>query len=179
MPIAVKMDVSQTFKEVVMPILLRITGEVAEPRELSFADLQAIDAAYQIPDVSALAGGRVGRGVTLAGLLQVAGAKPSARYLGLHAAADNFHASIPLDGVRDKAFLIYEQAGQPLSPKAGGPCRFFVPDHLACHSAEIDECANVKFVDMLELTADKGHDNRPHDDAAHAALHAHEEHHEH
>lgn len=161
------------------PILLRLTGEVATPRDLTFADLAAIDAQFQIPDVSALAGGRKGTAVTLEGLLQVAGAKPNATYLGLHAAADNFHASIPLDGVRAKAFLIYQLDGQPLSTKAGGPCRFFVPDHLACHSAEIDECANVKFVDTLELTAGKGHDNRPHDDAAHAALHASEIPHEH
>lgn len=161
------------------PTLLRITGEVASPRDLTFADLAAIDAKYQIPDVSAFAGGRKGTAVSLEGLLQVAGVKDSARYLGLHAEADNFHASIPLDGVRAKAFLIYQLNGEPLSVKAGGPCRFFVPDHLACHSAEIDECANVKFVDRLELTAAKGHDNRPHDDAAHAALHSSETPHEH
>ena len=161
------------------PILLRITGEVAAPRELTFADLAAIDAQFQIADVSSLAGGRPGTAVTLEGLLRFAVANSAAQYLGLHAAADNFHASIPLDGVREKAFLIYAVNGQPLSAKSGGPCRFFVPDHLACRSAEIDECANVKFVDTLELTAGKGHDNRPHDDAAHAALHANETPHEH
>src|SRR5438105_3746394 len=160
-------------------MLLHITGDVAHPCDLTFADLAAIDPAYQIPDVSALAGGRSGTAVMLEGLLQLARVKPSARYLGLHAAADNFHASIPLEGVRGKAFLIYQLDGEPLSKKAGGPCRFFVPDHLACHSAEIDECANVKFVDTLELTVAKGHDNRPHDDAAHAALHASETPHEH
>jgi DMSO/TMAO reductase YedYZ molybdopterin-dependent catalytic subunit len=160
-------------------ILLRITGEVARPCELTFADLEAIDAAHQIADVSTLAGGRSGTAVTLAGLLQLAEVKPGVKYLGLHAAADNFHASIPLEGVRAKAFLIYQLNGEPLSKKAGGPCRFFVPDHLACHSAEIDECANVKFVDTLEFTTHKGHDNRPHDDAAHAELHAHETPHEH
>lgn len=159
--------------------LLRITGEVTSPRELTFADLCAIDVQFQFPDVSSLAGGRKGTAITLDGLLQIAGAKASAKYLGLHSAADNFHASIPLEGVREKAFLIYALDGQPLSTKAGGPCRFFVPDHLACRSAEIDECANVKFVDTLELSAAKGHDNRPHDDAAHAALHASEIPHEH
>ncbi len=159
--------------------LLRIHGDVAQPCELTFADLAAIDPQYQIANVSQLAGGRSGSAVTLAGLLQIARVNSSARYLGLHSTADNFHASIPLDGVRAKAFLIYQQAGQPLSVKAGGPCRFFVPDHLACHSAEIDECANVKFVDTLELTSAKGHDNRPHDDAAHAELHANDRAHEH
>src|SRR5688572_17427399 len=83
-------------------ILLRLTGEVAEPRQLTFADLAAIDSQFQIADVSTLAGGRKGTAVTLAGLLHVAGVKSSAKYLGLHAAADNFHASIPLDGVQEK-----------------------------------------------------------------------------
>lgn len=160
-------------------ILLRITGEVTSPRELTFADLAAIDAQHQIADVSQLAGGRSGTAVTLEGLLQLAKVRESAQYLGLHSTADNFHASIPLGGVRAKAFLIYQLNGEPLSVKAGGPCRFFVPDHLACHSAEIDECANVKFVETLELTATKGHDNRPHDDAAHAELHSAETPHEH
>ncbi|WP_254506685.1 molybdopterin-dependent oxidoreductase [Anatilimnocola floriformis] len=160
-------------------ILLRITGEVGQPKELTFADLTAIDPQFQIADVSSQAGGRKGMAVTLAGLLNVAAVKSSANYLTLHAAADNFHASIPLDGVREKAFLIYALDGAPLAVKAGGPCRFFVPDHLACRSAEIDECANVKFVDTLEFTVGKGHDNRPHDDAAHAALHANEKSHEH
>ncbi|QDU25925.1 Oxidoreductase molybdopterin binding domain protein [Anatilimnocola aggregata] len=159
-------------------VLLRITGEVAKPCELTFADLAAVDAMHQIADVSPLAGGRAGTAITLEGLLQVAQAKSSAKYLGLHSQTDNFHASIPLDGVRSKAFLIYQLNGEPLSLKAGGPCRFFVPDHLACRSAEIDECANVKFVDTLELTAAKGHDNRPHDDAAHAQLHANEKSHQ-
>ncbi|WP_425617822.1 molybdopterin-dependent oxidoreductase [Anatilimnocola sp. NA78] len=162
-----------------MNSILRITGEVDRPCELSFDDLAAVDSAYQIPDVSSLAGGRAGTAITLQGLLQLAQAKPAAKYLGLHSQADNFHASIPLEGVREKAFLIYQLNGEPLSTKAGGPCRFFVPDHLACRSAEIDECANVKFVDSLELTAEKGHDNRPHDDAAHAQLHANEQTHQH
>ena len=46
-----------------------------------------------------------------------------------------------------------------------------IPDYAACHSAEVDECANVKFVDRLELSAQPGFDNRPHDDKAHEALH--------
>jgi hypothetical protein len=68
--------------------------------------------------------------------------------------------------------VIYREGGQPLPEKAGGPVRFFIPDFAACHTHEIDECANVKFVDRLELTAAKGFDNRPHDGDEHAALHA-------
>jgi DMSO/TMAO reductase YedYZ molybdopterin-dependent catalytic subunit len=73
--------------------------------------------------------------------------------------------------VLDRAFLIYRLNGQPLSEKNGGPFRFYIPDFAACHTHEIDECANVKFVDHIELTQAMGHDNRPHDGQEHEELH--------
>ncbi len=154
---------------------LNVTGLVASPRQLSLADLAAIDARNQIADVSSLAPGKQGQAVTLAGILELVQPKPAAKYLGLHATADNFHASIPLAAVQDKAIVIYALDGQPLPAKAGGPVRFFIPDHHACQTHEIDECANVKFVDAIELTAEVGQDNRPHDEQQHAELHAREQ----
>jgi len=114
---------------------------------------------------------RSGQAVRLAGLLTAAGARPEARWLTLHAETDDFHASIPLADVRDRAVLIYRLNGGPLPVKAGGPFRFFIPDFAACKTHEIDECANVKFVNRIELTRERGQDNRPHDEAGHAALH--------
>ena len=157
-------------------VLLKITGEVESPRELTFADLAAVDSRQQIVDVSQLAAGRKGDAVRLARLLALAKPKPGAKYLNLHATTDNFHASIPLSAVTDKAIVIYRLEGQPLSVKAGGPIRFFIPDHKACRTDEIDECANVKFVDTIELAATRGFDNRPHDEQEHAELHAKEAH---
>ena len=151
--------------------LLKIDGEVENPVALSFADLAVIGAEYQVADVSRLAPKRQGDAVKLAGLLELVRAKPAAQYLGLHSASDNFHASIPLDVVRERGLVIYRADGQPLPLKAGGPVRFFIPDHAACHTHEIDECANVKFVDHIELTTTKGFDNRPHDEKSHADLH--------
>lgn len=151
--------------------ILKITGQIVAPVELDFAALAAISAEYQINDVSRLVPSRKGDAITLRGLLAIAKPQSDVRYLTLHASADNFHASIPLEKIVEKAFLIYRLDGQPLTAKAGGPFRFFIPDHLACHAAEIDECANVKFVDHLELTVERGFDNRPHDDAEHAKLH--------
>ena len=155
--------------------LLTVEGLVANRRQLSFADLAAIDSRHQIADVSRIAPGKQGQAVTLAGILELAQPQPAAKYLCLHSTADNFHASIPLAAVRDKAIVIYAQEGQPLPAKAGGPVRFFIPDHHACHTHEIDECANVKFVDTIELTAEAGYDNRPHDEQQHAELHAKEQ----
>jgi len=151
---------------------LHVTGLVSSPRQLSFADLSTIDARHQIADVSRIAPGKQGQAVTLAGILEFAHPNAEAKYLGLHATADNFHASIPLGAVKDKAVVIYALNGEPLPAKAGGPVRFFIPDHHACQTHEIDECANVKFVDRIELTAEMGFDNRPHDEQQHAELHA-------
>ena len=153
------------------PSILRVDGEVQTPLDLQSSDLAAVDAAFQIPDVSKLDPKRRGRAVRLAGLLQLAGAKPAAQYLTLHASRDDFHASIPLAAVRERAILIYELDGQPLAESAGGPVRLLIPDYAACKTAEVDECANVKFVDRIELTAERGFDNRPHDEQEHDELH--------
>ncbi len=156
-------------------VLLKIAGAVEYPAEFSFADLAAVDPRQQIVDVSQIAAGRKGDAVRLAGLLALVKPKVEARYLNLHATADNFHASIPLNAVTEKAIVLYRLDGQPLTVKAGGPIRFFIPDHKACHTDEIDECANVKFVDTIELAATRGFDNRPHDEQEHADLHAKEQ----
>jgi DMSO/TMAO reductase YedYZ molybdopterin-dependent catalytic subunit len=154
--------------------LLRIDGEVEKPAELTFADLENVADSDRIIDVSQFDPKRKGDAIKLSGLLELVDAKETAQYLGLHGTLDNFHASIPLAPVKDLAFLIYRLNGQPLDVQAGGPFRFYIPDHAACHTEEIDECANVKFVDHIELTAEKGFDNRPEDDDEHAKLHQHE-----
>lgn len=151
--------------------LLTVDGEVERPLALSFSDLSAIDERRQVRDVSRLDPKRQGDAVELEGLLELAQPKAAARFLNLHSSRDDFHASIPLDAVRGRAILIYRLNGGPLGEKMGGPLRFYIPDFAACHSAEIDECANVKFVDRIEFSTTPGHDNRPHDADQHAALH--------
>lgn len=151
--------------------MIEIQGRIARACHLAAKDLAALDARHQVADVSQIDPKRKGTAVTLAGLLELVGVAPDAKWLGLHSSKDNFHASIPLAAVRERALLIYQLDGGPLPESAGGPVRFFIPDFAACHTAEIDECANVKFVDRIELTAERGYDNRPHDDAQHAELH--------
>lgn len=151
--------------------VLRVEGEVDAPAELTFEDLCQFKSDYQVTDVSRLVPSRQGDAITLEGLLRKTQVRPTARYLGLHSSTDDFHASIPLEPVRDQGFLIYRLDGRPLSQQSGGPFRFLIPDSAACHTDEIDECANVKFVDRIELTPGKGFDNRPEDDEQHEALH--------
>ncbi|MFO0914340.1 MAG: molybdopterin-dependent oxidoreductase [Pirellulales bacterium] len=150
---------------------LRITGSVGRELSWDLADLRAIDSKWQVEDVSQIDPRRSGRAVRLAGLLEACRANPDARYLTLHATRDDFHASIPLAPVRDSAVLIYEQDGHSLPVRQGGPYRFLIPDFGACHTSEIDECANVKFVEWMELGVGKGIDNRPQDEQQHEELH--------
>ena len=152
-------------------LLLTIDGDVESPLSLSFADLSAFPQEHQLADISQIDAKRQGQAITLAGLLERVKPRPTAKYLTLHASTDDFHASIPLDAVRDRAFLIYRLHDEPLPPKAGGPVRFYIRDFAACHTSEIDECANVKFVDRMEFSSAPGHDNRPHDAQEHADLH--------
>jgi DMSO/TMAO reductase YedYZ molybdopterin-dependent catalytic subunit len=153
--------------------VLRIDGEVERPVALTFADLEALEEKDRVRDVSRFDPKRHGDAISLLGLLALVGPRDSAVYLGLHGTLDNFHASIPLAPVRDRGLVIYRRDGAPLPVSAGGPFRFFIPDYAACHAADIDECANVKFVDHLELTAERGFDNRPQDDESHQRLHQH------
>ncbi|HEX4150023.1 MAG TPA: molybdopterin-dependent oxidoreductase [Pirellulales bacterium] len=157
--------------------ILTIDGDVRHRLRLSYAQLAALAAHAQHPDVSRLDPRRSGRGVSLAAILELAEALPAAAWLTLHAGKDDFHASVPLAAVREQGVLIYGLGGGPLPAEAGGPIRFLIPDHAACRTADVDECANVKFVDRIELSRTRGQDNRPQAEAEHAALHARQQEH--
>lgn len=150
---------------------IKISGQVDSPLQVTYQHFCQLPTEFQIGDVGQLVPGRAGAAVKLAGLLQLIQLPPETDYIGLHGTHDNFHASIPLAEVKDRAVLIYQLDGKPLPQEKGGPIRFLIPDHAACHAAEIDECANVKFVDHIEFTQGKGYDNRPEDDQEHARLH--------
>jgi len=149
--------------------ILTIDGAVQSPTALTLEDLSDLPA--QIPDVSQLDPSRAGAAVHLQAILDLVRPAAEADYITLHASADDFHASIPLAEVRERAVIIYSLDGGELPVAKGGPARFFIPDHAVCHTAEIDECANVKFLDRIEFNIGKGHDNRPDDEEAHRKLH--------
>ena len=155
---------------------LTVDGLVETPVALHFVDLAGFDEAEQVADVSRFAGKKQGDAVTLESILKRVGPQPQANYLTLHAGRDDFHVSIPLEAVKAEGMVVYKLAGEPLGVKQGGPFRFLIRDFAACHSAELDDCANVKFLDRMELTHRKGLDTRPVTDAEHEALHARENH---
>ena len=151
---------------------LRIDGLVALAVELSRDELERLPELAQVPDVSRFEAKKQGDAVTLEAVLDLAGPSPEANYMTLHATRDNFHVSIPLEAVKLQGLVIYKVGTESLTVKQGGPFRFLIRDFAACHSAELDDCANVKFLDRIELTQRKGMDTRPTTDAEHEALHA-------
>lgn len=154
------------------PTVMRIEGEVDCPLSLTMGQLREIAPQEHVTDLIAIGYRRHGAAIRLQDLLAAVGASDRATHLGLHASRDNFHASIPLDAVRDRGVLVFSHNGRDIPSSEGGPLRFFIPDHAACKMDEVDECANVKFVDRIELTTGKGMDNRPANEDEHRRLHA-------
>jgi DMSO/TMAO reductase YedYZ molybdopterin-dependent catalytic subunit len=152
-------------------ILLRIDGAVEEPLELSFAGMDAFPEADRVLDVSRFQPNRKGDGIALEAIFRRVRPRPEANYVTLHAGRDNFHVSIPLEPIRGEGVVVYRIGQDPLKPEQGGPVRLIIRDATACHTGELDECANVKYLDRIEVTVQKGRDTRPTDEAAHQALH--------
>lgn len=147
---------------------LIIEGLVSNARPLDADALAAL--AGQVPDVSALAADREGVAVHLASVLDDAGLAPDARFITIHAEGD-YSASVPLAAVKDHAILIYGLDGEPLPRDKGGPIRFFIPDVAACQTDEVDQCANVKYVERIVLSAEPGQDTRPKTPKQHVDIH--------
>lgn len=151
--------------------LLRVDGAVRTPLALTMEDLARFPSESQVADVSIFHPERKGSGVELEALLAAAVPADDANYLTLHAGKDDFHVSIPLAAIRAEGIVVYQLDGKPLAAERGGPIRFLIRDPSACHTDELDDCANVKYLDRIELTVRKGRDTRPADEAAHSALH--------
>lgn len=151
---------------------LRVDGLVEHPAKWTFDDLSKFAEVDQVRDVSRFPSKKAGDGVSLEAILSRVGPLPGATYLTLHASRDDFHASVPLNPIRAEGILVYRLGDASLPESQGGPFRFLIRDPTACHTSELDDCANVKYVDRIELTSGKGHDTRPTDDAEHDALHA-------
>ena len=151
---------------------LTISGLVANAVDLTHEAIKVLPAHVQVGNVNTIVPKYSGSGIKLAAILEVAQPEEGADYIGLHGTLDDFHASIPLNVIAESAVIMYSDSeGNPLEAKDGGPYRFLIPNSAACHTDEIDECANVKFLDHIEFTRGKGFDNRPEDDEAHEALH--------
>ncbi len=153
---------------------LRVEGEVNTPRAFGFADLAALP--NQVLDVGRLIPGREGGAVRLGALLEATGPRPGVTHMTLHATDGTFSASVPLDDVRDRGLVVYRLGDEPLPSSQGGPLRFFITGVEECGIGEVDACANVKFLGVIELTQGVGTDTRPTTAQVHDELHEQEGH---
>ncbi len=151
--------------------LLIVDGAVEQPLALRFADLAALPEASQVRDISRFHPRRKGDGVTLEAVLELARPGSDAEYLTLHADRDDFHVSVPLAVVRAEGIIVYHHGGEPLGLEQGGPIRFLIRDPAACHTEELDDCANIKYLSRIELSIDRGRDTRPTSEQEHTRLH--------
>ena len=150
---------------------LRVEGEVVNPGSFGFAELAALP--QQIDDIAVLIPGRSGGAVELAAIFAAVGVSPAATHVALESTDGGFAASVPLEAVAN-AIVSYRDGAEPLSVKAGGPIRFFIPEVGDCHSGPVDACVNVKFLGTIRLSIGAGRDTRPTNPIQHAELHRHE-----
>ncbi|MDB4680084.1 molybdopterin-dependent oxidoreductase [Planctomycetaceae bacterium] len=155
-----------------MTTLLTIDGLVASPQAWTLQDLQSLPQEIQVPDVTEKIPDRKGAGLTLQGILDLVQPTIGDFWITFHASHDDFASSIPADPtVIETGIVIYALDGAALPVEKGGPTRFVIPNPAACQTEELDECANVKFLDRIEITSERGRDTRPTNDEEHAALH--------
>ena len=139
---------------------LTIDGEVSSPVQLTVEELRSWPDASQVRPVSKLIPEREGDAIKLSSLLEQVAPHEIATHITFHASADGFAASLPLELVRDIGLVIYQQNDQPLDTSQGGPFRFLIINAAPCKTDELDACANVKFVDRIELNIGPGKDTR-------------------
>ena len=150
-------------------VLLEVGGAVEQPARFDYAALEALPG--QVLDVAQLIPGRSGSGVALAAVLALARARPEARYITLETSDGKFSASVPLDAVAERGIVVYREGDAPLAESKGGPVRFYIRDVESCGIADLDKCANVKYLRRIMLSEQPGRDTRPVTQKQHTALH--------
>jgi len=125
--------ISKPFRHVdARPGLLGVGGIVHMPSfGLTFDDLAAMPAEFQVKNVGAYAavaklGGPPLAGVRLTALLQHAGANPEAILVNVRG-RNGFVATLWRREIEPLAIVVFARDGQPLAPELGGPFRLVVP----------------------------------------------------
>jgi DMSO/TMAO reductase YedYZ molybdopterin-dependent catalytic subunit len=127
----------------------KVWGEVEEPLTLTFEQLKELPATDVTSDIHCVTRwsrfDAQFRGVHWSELAKLCRPKPGARFVVAHA-EQGFTANVPLSAIEDeKALIVYEADGEPLTPDHGWPARLFVPTKYFWKSA--------KWLRGLELSA--------------------------
>jgi DMSO/TMAO reductase YedYZ molybdopterin-dependent catalytic subunit len=127
---------------------LRIDGLVADPQELTYADLLRLPQTETVATFHCVTGWTVEdvrwRGVRIVDLLAAARPLPRAQALIFHSAEQPYLDSLTLDQARlPRVLLAHDMDGAPLSREHGSPARLVIPQMYGYKG--------VKWVERIEL----------------------------
>jgi DMSO/TMAO reductase YedYZ molybdopterin-dependent catalytic subunit len=119
---------------------LEVSGEVEERLSLTYEQLRELPATDVTTDIHCVTRwsrfDAEFRGVHWSELAKLCRPKPSARFAIGHA-EQGFTANVPLAAIEDeKALVVYEADGEPLTLEHGWPVRLFVPSKYFWKSAK-------------------------------------------
>jgi len=117
--------------------------------ELTPADLRAVPARHQVPDVGALVDGRRGAAVRLAALAELARVSDEARFVHVESLDGGFTANVPLEQALAGGLVLHALDGDDLPARFGGPFRLLFADSEDCS-------VNVKFLGRVEFVPEPG-----------------------
>lgn len=144
--------------------MLHIFKEQKLASQISFQDFKLLPNSV---DISTLDANKQGTAVSFSALLS----DENLPFTTLEATLDNFFVSVPTTLLAKHAYIIFEKDSAPLNKAAGGPYRLYIPNPTACNTGELDECVNVKFLDRIYFSKQKGKDTRPMSELEHRELH--------
>ena len=135
-------------------VTLKIPGVGVKPVSIDEVTLGNLPTEYHVGDIGTLMPGMRGKGVKVAGLLELATFESNADHVTFFSHDGQYSASLTLDQARNYGIVVYQVDGEPLPSDKGGPFRLVTPG-LG------DLCANVKNVGVIEVTVGAGSDTRP------------------
>ncbi len=135
-------------------VTFELVGTGVKPLSVDGSTLAHLPTEFHVEDIGTLMPSMRGKGVKVAGLLELATFESNADHVTFFSHDGQYSASLTLDQAKNYGIVVYQLDGESLPSDKGGPFRLVTPG-LG------DLCANVKNVGLIEVTAGPGTDTRP------------------
>ncbi len=146
----------ETMSNMSEKFMLELVGFGIDHLRFDSSTFAHLSAEFQVEDIGSVVPGMRGKGIRVAGLLELANLKENVDHVTFVSQDGQYSSSLSLGQARDFGILVYDVDGKPLPLEKGGPFRLVTPG-LG------DLCANVKSVGQIKLSAGPGKDMRPQD----------------